>query len=678
MALKISRINSRFLPLAVVLVILVLLMPRSARLNLEYKKGSPWTGETIISEFDFPILKTQEQIFDEKEAKGGKVVPYYRYSDEVTARVSRSVQSLDFGGKDLLKAYVVDAVDAVYESGVRSDASPKMGRGYGEVSTDVLMVQRNKRATKFPASEVYTVSTAKTLLAQRLEDKGVNADSLLRHAGVYQLIEPNLVFDRSMTELAYASNPDAVSPTSGMVRSDQKLVSHGEIVTPEIAQLLDSYEAEYNKVNGYGGPRALLYVGNFLMALILVVVLYLSILYTNPKVLDDTRRYLYLLTIFILSAVIAFVVERFRPQLMYLVPFPVMAMYLMAFFKKRVVLPVYMVSLLPLLVFSRGGMEYFVIFLSAGLVSMTVFERFSRGWLQFVHAIIIFGVEMLVFAAFRLLEAGFSGALWINLIWLFMGSMFLVAMYPLIYLFERIFGLASTSKLVELTDTNNRLLRLMSVKAPGTFQHSLQVMNLCDAAARAVGAHVALVRAGALYHDIGKMKNPLCFIENESSNPGAGKYHDGLSPRESARDILRHVPDGIELAKEYKLPQVLQDFILSHHGTSATGYFLNTYLSEGGDPADTADFYYKGMKPVTKEQTILMICDSVEAASRTLKEFTPEALEKFVNGIVDGKIKSGQLDEANISVKDLNTIREVLRSNLQQIYHERIVYPKAD
>lgn len=678
MSLRVSKVNSRFIPLALVLAVMVLLMPRNARLNLEYRKGSPWTGETIISEFDFPILKTQEEIFNEKEANGSKVILYYRYSEDVAPRVSRSVQALDFGKKESLKPIVLTALAEVYESGVRSDATPRMGRGYGEVSKDVLMVQHDKRATKYPASEVYTVSDVKALLVSRLENTGVNADSLFRHADVYDHLETNLVYDQSMTELAYASNPDAVSPTSGMVRTDQKIVSKGEIVTPEIAQLIDSYVAEYNKVNGYGGPRFLLYVGDALMALLLVLVLYFSILYTNPKVLEDTRRYLYLLTVFTISAVIAFVVERLRPELMYIIPFPVMAMYLMAFFKKRVVLPVYMVSLLPLLVFCRGGMEYFVIYLVAGLVSMTVFERFSRGWLQFVHAIIVFGVEMLVFSAFRLLEAGFYGAVWINLIWLFIGAMFLVAMYPLIFLFERMFGLASTSKLVELTDTNNRLLRLMSAKAPGTFQHSLQVMNLCDAAARAIGAHVALVRAGALYHDIGKMKNPLCFIENESSNPEAGKYHDGLSAKESARDIIRHVPDGIELAKEYRLPRVIQDFILSHHGTSATGYFLNTYLSEGGDPDDVADFYYKGMKPLTKEQTILMICDSVEAASRTLREFTPEALDSFVNSIVDGKIKAGQLDEASISVKDINTIRQVLKSNLQQIYHERIVYPKAD
>ena len=673
----ISRTHLRFIPLAVLLVVLVALMPRSARLNLEYKKGSPWTGESIISEFDFPILKTQEQIFEELESASGKVVPYYKFSEDVATRVARSVQGQDFGKKESLKAIVAAGVDELYSVGVMSDAMPKMGRGYGDVSTEVIMIQRNKRATKYPLSEVYTVSSAKEYLVAKLGGTGVNADSLLKHAGVYPLLEPNLIFDRSMTELAYTASPEAISPTSGMLRADQKIVSHGEIVTPEIAQLLDSYQKEYNKVNGYGGPRVLLYLGDILMAFLLVVVLFLCILYTNPLILEDARRYLYLLTVFLIAAAVAFVVERVRPTLLYLVPFPVSAMYLMAFFKRKVVLPVYVVSLLPLLIFCRGGMEYFVMYLAAGLVSIAVFPRFSRGWLQFVHAIIIFGVELLVFAAFRLIEAGFSAAVWVNVIWLFIGAMFLVALYPLIYLFERVFGLVSTSKLAELSDTNNRLLRLLSVKAPGTFQHSLQVMNLSESAARAIDANVALVRAGALYHDIGKMKNPLCFIENE----GAGvlnKYHEGLSAKESARDIIRHVPDGMALAKEYRLPDIIKDFILTHHGTSATGYFLNTWLNEGGDPADTSDFYYPGRKPVSKEQVILMLCDSVEAASRTLKEYTPEALDSFVNGIVDGKIKAGQLELADVSIHELNIIRKVLKQSLQQIYHERIEYPKAE
>ena len=675
--MRLSKTHRNFIPLVAVLLVMLALIPRNAHLNLEYKKGSPWTGETIISEFDFPLLKTQKQIFDEQEQKGGKVVPYYTYSEEVTGRMLRGIQALDFGSAEKYKTVVVTAVSEACESGIRTDAAPKMGRGYGDVSQDVLMIQRDKRATKYPSTEVYTVSSARQAIVSKVGTSGVNADSLLRHAGVYGLIEPNLVFDRTMTELAYTSTPEAVSPTAGMVKADQMIVSHGEIITPEIAQMLDSYEAEYNKVNGYGGPRALLYIGDILMALLLVIVLYLSIYYTNPYILEDTPRYLYLLTVFLVAAVGAFLIERFAPSLIYMVPFPVIALYLMAFFKKRVVMPVYMVSLLPLLIFCSGGMEYFVIYLAAGIVSMSVFERFSRGWLQFVHAIIIFGVEMLVFSSFRLLEAGFSVGIWVNLIWLFIGAMLLVAMYPLIFLFERIFGLVSTSKLVELADTSNRLLRLLSVKAPGTFQHCLQVMNMSDAAARAIGANVEMVRVGAMYHDIGKMKNPLCFIENETSAQ-ANHYHDGLSAKQSAHDIIRHVPDGVEMVKEYKLPGLVSDFILTHHGTSATAYFLNSYLSEGGDPDDVAEFYYPGKKPSTKEQIVLMICDSVEAASRTLKSYTPEALDKFVDGIIDGKIAAGQLESADISIKELNTIRRVLKQYLQQMYHERIEYPKAD
>ena len=345
MNIGLTRTHLRFIPLAVLLVVLVALMPRSARLNLEYKKGSPWTGESIISEFDFPILKTQEQIFEELESARGKVIPYYKYSEEVGARVARSVQGLDFGRKEALKGTVVAGVEEIYGVGVVSDAMPKMGRGYGDVSTEVIMVQRNKRATKYPLSEVYTVSSAKEFLVARLGGSGVNADSLLKHSDVYKLLEPNLIFDRSMTELAYTASPEAISPTSGMFRADQKIVSHGEIVTPEIAQLLDSYQKEYNKVNGYGGPRVLLYIGDILMAFLLVVVLFLCILYTNPRILDDPRRYLYLLTVFLIAAAVAFVVERVRPTLLYLVPFPVSAMYLMAFFRRKVVLPVYVVSL---------------------------------------------------------------------------------------------------------------------------------------------------------------------------------------------------------------------------------------------------------------------------------------------------------------------------------------------
>lgn len=671
------RIPRRFFPLALVFAVLVLFMPRTAKFNYDYRKGSPWPYETLVSQFDFPVLKTEEQMMEEREQAGAAIVPYYRYSEEVVAQAVKAAQGLDLGRYNSLRPTIVARLGDIYSKGVISDAKVKLDRGSADVSQEVIYIQRNKRATRYPRSEVYKVSDARSQLVAQMArtHPDINLDSLFKRSGLYDVIVPNLVFDKAMTELGHAESADYISPTSGYVNAEQKIVSKGEIVTPEIAQILDSYKAEYNKAFGYDGPRVLLYLGNLLIALALVVILYFSVYYTNPGIFEDRNRYFYLLTLFLMAAVAAFLFERTAPNLVFLAPFSITALYLLAFFQKRVVLPVYIVSLLPLLIFSGNGVELFVMFLAAGVVTMETFPHFSRGWLQFVNALIVFAVQLVVFIGFRLIDAG-SSAVFLNILQLFIGSMLLVALYPIIYLFERIFNLVSTTRLIELADTNNKLLQELSAKAPGTFQHCLQVMNMADAVARSVDANVPLVRAGALYHDLGKMRNPLCFVENESSTPGAAKYHDGKTAKESARDIIRHVTDGMEIARAHNLPAVLQDFIWTHHGSSATAYFLNQYLNEGGDPADTADFYYPGRKPTTKEQVILMLCDSIEAASRSLKEFTPSAFDKFVEGIVAGKEKAGQFEEADITVKELNTVKTVLKTYLQQIYHERVEYPK--
>ena len=264
------------------------------------------------------------------------------------------------------------------------------------------------------------------------------------------------------------------------------------------------------------------------------------------------------------------------------------------------------------------------------------------------------------------------------LVQIFVGAMLTVALYPLIYLFERIFNLVSGTRLNDLADTNNPLLQQLASKAPGTFQHCLQVMNMVEAVGRAIDADVPLLRAAALYHDLGKMRNPLCFIENESTSPGAVKYHDGKTAMESATDIIRHVDDGVAIATEQGLPDVLKEFILTHHGTSSTGYFLNKYLNDGGDPSQASAFRYHGHKPTTKEQVILMVCDTIEAASRSLKEFTPEAYDKFVENMVAIKEKDGQLEQADISIRELNLMKGMLKQYLQQLYHGRVAYPKRD
>ena len=678
MQISTPKIPRKFIPLLIVFAVLVLLMPRTAKFNYDYKKGSPWPYETLISQFDFPILKTDEQLQEERSQAGSIVVPYYRFSEEVSSNVIKTVQSLDLGSYNNLRPAVVTRLSDIYAKGVISDGRVKLDERNGRVSENLIFIQRDKRAVQYPRTEVYKVSEAKDQLVALLAASypSVNLDSLFRRAGVYPSIVPNLLFDQAMTELTHADSDDYVSPTLGYVKAEEKIVSKGEIVTAEIAQILDSYKEEYNKVFGYDGPRALLYLGNLLIALALVALLYFGIFFSNPLVFSDVQRYYYLLFVFVLTAVVTFLMERFAPGVMYMIPYPVIALYLMAFFRRQVVVPVYIISLLPLLIFCGNGMELFVMYLVAGLVTLQTFTNLSKGWLQFLNAAIIFGVEMLVFAGFRFVDAGSSAVWWMDVLQIFVGALLTVALYPLVYLFERMFNLVSVTRLIELADTNNPLLQELSAKAPGTFQHCLQVMNMVEAVGRATDANVPLLRAAALYHDLGKMQNPLCFVENQSSSPGAAKYHEGKSPKESAADIIRHVDDGLALADEYHLPEVIKAFIRSHHGTSSTAYFLNQYLNNGGDPEDVDAFYYHGQKPTTKEEVILMVCDTIEAASRTLTEFTPEAFDRFVENMVRGKEKAGQLEDADITLREMNLMKSMLKTYLQNIYHGRVVYPK--
>lgn len=655
-------------------LILMFMMPRTGKFNYDYKKGTPWAYETLISQIDFPILKTQAQLQSERDAAGSSIVPYYKYSDKIAQESVQAAENLSYGSHAYMKSKVVDALSAIYSRGVMADEVSTREENYS-TPDDILFVQKDKRATKVPATDVYTVSSAREKLYSDLAKAypDINADSVITAIGGENVIVPNLLYDKETTDLVHAETVDFISPTEGFVTSGQLIVTKGEIVTSEIEQLLDSYKAEYESSMGYNGPRVLLWLGNGLVSLALVLILFLSIFYTNPDVFKQMNMYIYLLFIFGLAAVAAFTVDKLNPSLLYMIPFSLTALYLLAFFKKRVVLPVYVISLMPLLIFAHNGVELFLLYLVSGVVTMFVFQYFNEGWRQFVTATIVFVCLLMTFIGFRLVNDGTSLNDLRLVLYMFLGSMLSVAGYPLIYLMEKIFGLVSGNRLQELCDTNNKLLRILAQKAPGTFQHSLQVMNLADAAARVVDANVLLVRAGAMYHDIGKTVNPQCFIENESLG---AKYHDGLTPLESARMIISHVPDGMALAAKYNLPEVVSDFILTHHGTSCTAFFYNKYLEQGGDPANEPEFHYNGKKPWTKEQTIVMICDTIEAASRTLKDNSPETFDRFVENIVASKITAGQLDNADISLKELSRIKAVLKSYLGQIYHERVVYPK--
>lgn len=677
--MKLPRVSINYrvlIPLVVLFLVLTLIFPRTAKFSYDYRKGSPWSHETLLAQFDFPILKTDEQIREEKSRSKSVVIPYYRYRQDIVDNCRKAAEGIDMGGYSYLRPLIVASMDGIYSNGVVPDEGVKLD-GHSDPSGAVLYIQKDKRAGKKPVSEVFKESEAKSRLLSDIAAKypRINADSVLRSAGIYDFIVPNLEYDPKTTELVRSESSNQVSTTQGFVSAGQLIVSEGEIVTAEIAQMLDSYKVEYENSMGYGGPRILFWLGNAFIAFALVLLFFLMIYFLNRRLFMDHRKFWYLIFIFIIASVLALIINKFAPRCLYMVPFTLTALYLEAFFKNKVIFPICCVSFLPLLVFAENGVVLFVMFLLGSIVAVFTFRFFNQGWQQFIMSGIVFVSILVTYFGFRMIDM-VNDDPYMAVLYMFIGSMLIVAGYPLIYLFERMFNLVSSSRLRELCDTNNKLLRELEHKAPGTFQHSLQVMNMCDAAARAIDANVLLVRAGALYHDIGKMKNPLCFIENESMSPKGVHYHEHLSPKESARAIIKHVSDGLELAAENRLPDVIQDFILTHHGTSNTSYFYNKYLNEGGDPNDVSDFFYKGRKPQTKEQIILMICDTLEAASRTLKDNSAATFSVFVENIVASKMKIGQFDQADISIKDLNTVKETLKAYLSQIYHERVVYPQ--
>lgn len=664
-----------YLPLIILYVVLVFLLPKTSKFNYDYKKGEPWVYETLTAQFDFPILKTELQLLQEYKKVSNSVIPYYRHDTAVESRSQLKLQSLDLGKYSSVKQKISSVLSEIYSKGVLSPV--KHDTSDVDHSSALIYVQQDMKAHKIPVSEVYTVSAAEDALLAALasECKASKVDSIYNASGLRNLITPDLILDQQTTELMHNETLDNISMTSGVFRTGQVVVSNGEIVTAEIMQLLDSYKAEFEANVGYEGNVVFQWIGCGLIALFMVFMVFVAIYYCNFRIFSSPNKYMYLLSVFSLATVGASVATYVDAALFYFIPFSIVAFYLLAFFKKRLVFIVYFISLLPVLMLAPNGMELFVMYLVGGSVGMLVFQKFNRGWLQFVTAFIVYLVMVLVWVAFRLVEGVDSLHDYGVVIDMALGSLMIVAAYPLVFIFEKFFRLISASKLVELSDTSNKLLRMLADKAPGTFQHSLQVMNIADAAARAIDAYVPLVRAGALYHDIGKIANPQCFTENQT--PGV-RYHDGLSYKESAQEIIRHVSDGMAMAEKHGLPKEIRDFIISHHGTTCTGYFYNKFLNEGGNPDEIGDFRYDGVRPETKEQVILMICDAVEAASRSLKDYSKENVSALVDRIIDGKAQEGQFSDSEISIRDLNILRETIKSYLMQMYHSRVAYPKRN
>ena len=659
-----------YLTMAVAFVVMMILYPVEGKFKYQFKKGSPWTYETLTAPIDFPLLKTQQELMTERNDAAANIVPYYKLNASVFTEKIKSLSETCLKQKvsPADEAAVADILRKFYSKGILPDR--------GKPTDKAVFIQSGRNTSQEIESDLYTVSKAKGLFRSEIEEtfKGVNSDSLMTVLDIQSLIVSNLVYDKKTTELLHKKVADYISPSKGMIYTGQLIVTKGETVTSDIEQLLDSYKAEYKRSLGYSGTMFSLITSHALIVLLLIFMLYTALYFSDSEILRKQNQFNFVMFIFCLNFIVPMLVRNISPEYLYLIPCAVTTLYMSAFLRTKVVIPVYLISLLPMMLVAENGPELYVLNALSGTIALLSFSYLGGGWMQFINTLFIFfGLSMMHIGFALLTNGGLFISDWRIIFYLFLNAMLTVATYPFVFLFEKMFYMVSVATLKDLSDTSNPLLRELSRKAPGTFQHSLQVANLAERAVSAIGGNVRLVRVGALYHDIGKSVNPQAFIENQA--PGFN-IHDTLPPQESSELIIKHVDDGVFMAKKANLPQSVVNFISSHHGHSMTAYFYNVYCNNGGDPKNTAPFTYRGTLPVSKEEVIVMMADAVEAASRTLKDFSPQSISDLVENVLRSRLSPDQLAKAEISFRDINITKMVFKRQLQDMYHARIVYPK--
>jgi len=626
--------------------------------------------ETLVAPVDFPILKNNAEINAEKNQKASLIISYYNWLGNIQSEISDLLQeNADVVADQELLTFMGDYLQKAYERGVVENFPDS------NVLDKVIIIQRDGENFETPASEVYTRKAAVDMLRASISGQfpEVNVSKLFRDLDINRFVVPNLTLDKNTTEMAHRNAIDYISPTKGILYTGQLIVAKGETITADIEQLLDSYKAEYELTMGYTGSIWLLKLGHFIFMAGILILFTILLFFLKTEVLEEPNKLNFMLLQIMLIVALTAIIKNINIEYLYIVPFSVFALYITSFFTSKIVLPIYLIFMLPVVLIAQRGYEIYFLNVFAGGVAIYAFKFWNRGWLQFINSLLVFIVLSLSYLSFRLIEYGsFSGVDTEYFLYFFWNAVLVVAAYPLVFIFEKLFGLLSNPRLRDLADTTNPLLQKLSEIAPGTFQHSLQVANLSESAAREIGAYALLARVGALYHDIGKMENPHYFTENQINtnyNP-----HDDLSPMESAKIIINHVDNGAEMAKKARLPQNIIDFILSHHGHSWAGFFYKKYLEQGGDPANKAEFTYKGILPAYKEQVIVMMADAVEAASRSVKDFSEENLTELVNRVVDGRVADDQLYGAEISIREIVKVKKVFVQKLMQMNHTRISY----
>ena len=660
--------------LLVSVVTLIYFLPRESKFGYVYELNKPWHYPQLIASYDFVIYKTDDEVKRERDSVVRQFVPYYRVDSLVAEKQIAALRKDFYAGKFRgVPVYylprLVENLRQIYARGIL-DVSDYEGFLTGD--SHVLRLIRGQEATTGEVENFFTIRTAYDYLLNR--DKDALSQEALRECNLNDYLAVNVKNDTAKNRLELQSELSQVSDNIGMVQSGQLVIDRGQIVNSEHMRILNSLKKESEQRMDPSRGYWFIFAGQVIFVILLISLLFTYLKLFRRDYFSSPHSVLLLFSFVTVFPVITYLMMAHHFYSVYLVPYALIPIFVRIFMDSRTSFMAVVTSSLLSALSLHSPFEFVLWQIVTGAtVIYSLRELTERSQLlRTVLAVVVVG---LVISIGYDLSQGLNGDAFdrSRIVYMIIGGILLLFAYPLMYFVEKLFGFTSSVTLVELTNTNNPILRKMSKVAQGTFNHSMQVSNLAAEVADKIGAKAQLARTGALYHDIGKVLNPAFFTENQSGvNP-----HDTISEERSAQIIINHVTDGLRLAEKYHLPQVIKEFIRTHHGTGLVKYFYIQYCNKHvGEPVDEEAFRYPGPNPQTREQAVVMMCDSVEAASRSLKEYTEESITQLVNRIVDSQLAEGHFKECPITFRDIADAKRTLIDSLKTIYHTRISYPE--
>lgn len=671
--LKWRNFLSRTLLVLITVLLIVWALPRNESKQFRYDIGKPWMYGSFIAKFDFPIYKTDEAIKEQEDSLLETYQPYYNYDPAVEKKqVSKFLADYQNGIPGLPHNYVrliADRLHRLYQAGIMD--TPEYNEAYRDSTSQVRLVSGNSAQSISLACVYSTLSAYEQLF---IDEQIAMQRPILQRCNLNNYIEPNLIYDKGKSETERNDLLSSIPPASGMVMSGQKVIDRGDIVDEYTYRVLSSFEREIKRRSATQTQITNTIIGQVIFVTLMVFLFTMYLGLFRRDYFNKPRSIAMLYTLMTLFPVVVSLMMRHNFLSVYMLPFAMVPIFVRVFMDSRTAFVCHVTMILICTTAVRYQYEFIIIQLVAGLIAIYSLRELTRRAQVFKTAILVGIGSTFVYLALQLMQDHDFSSMDHDMYYHFVvNAVLLLIAYPMMYIIEKMFGFVSSVTLFELSNTNRGLLRDLSEIAPGTFQHSITVGNLAAEIANKIGANALLVRTGALYHDIGKMKNPVFFTENQAGvNP-----HDTLTYQESARIIISHVTEGVKLAERENLPTIIRDFIVTHHGTGITKFFYIKYKNEHPEEeVDPAPFTYPGPNPFTREQAILMIADGVEAASRSLPEYTEESISTLVNRMIDQDVTDGYFKECPITFRDLAIAKLVLIERLKAIYHTRISYPE--